>query len=269
MIARAITDPLLLATGQVASGTSLRKSSTGESPTRSSASITRLRRSSPLTSCRGCAAGRPPPARWSSPGLSAAFGSWKIICTSVRDARGARHATLGTGDVHVLEVTIAPAVAGTRPSRERPSVDLPLPDSRRRGRATSPAPHRQVDVRRPPSRCRPCGRTGAPKALPCRSKCTDRSWMSTTCGRRGPRSTSTQASSATADLLSARSARCRPRGCSSVRPGRSQHSTRGAVAADWVSTGSLVARTPSWRRGNAGGTGIRTAGRPGRAALRG
>ena len=173
MIARAITTRCFWPPDR-SRGYLVRKSSTGDRPTRSRASITLGRRS---------AADFMPWTRSASPtasstviaGLSAALGSWKTICTCAADLREAR-ARLSSA-MSSPSKTIEPVVAGTSPSSARPSVDLPLPLSPTRP-TTSPRPERQVHVRRTAFTV-PVSRPNSRAKLPPRSpKCTDRSLMS-------------------------------------------------------------------------------------------
>ena len=150
-----------------------------------------------------------------------------------------------------------------RAARGRACV-LPLPDSRRPGRA----PRRGRSVRLTPSTALTvpalAGRTGATSAPPCSSKCTDRSRMS----RIGSSASSAAEISGfvgNADLLLSSSGSYQPVGIRSVRPS-SQHSTPlpSVAAVDRVAG----RRRPSSRPGSAGGTGSPAAGRRGPAALR-
>ena len=60
-------------------------------------------------------------------GLSEAYGSWKTICISRRSGRSARR--VEPRDVAPVEHARCPTVSSCRRTRQRPSVDLPQPDS--------------------------------------------------------------------------------------------------------------------------------------------
>src|SRR4051794_8484477 len=151
----------------------LMKSSTGDSPTRSRASTTRVRRS--LASRTPCT--RSASATASSTvidGFSAAFGSWKTIWTTWRISRSCRR--LISARLRSRRLT-EPWVAGTSPRSARPSVDLPLPLS-----PTSPTTSPGRRVRSTPSTAlmvpvsRPNNRARVP---PRRAKCTESRLTST------------------------------------------------------------------------------------------
>src|SRR6478736_1296101 len=154
----------------------LRKSSTGERPTRSRASTTRSCRSeADLMPCNLSAS-----ATASSTviaGFSAAFGSWKTIWTTCRISRSLRR--LRSARFWSWR-WIDPSVAGTRPSSARPSVDLPLPLS-----PTNPTTSPGCRARLMPSTAlivpvsRPKSRARVP---PRSSKYTERSRISTNGG---------------------------------------------------------------------------------------
>ena len=88
MIARAITARCFWPPER-SEGIRLRNRSTGIRPTRSRVSSTRRRSSSPWA-MPWISSGCPTAVAMSIDGFSAAVGSWKIICSSVRSARSLR-----------------------------------------------------------------------------------------------------------------------------------------------------------------------------------
>src|SRR3954447_4297793 len=171
-IARAITTRCFCPPDR-SRGYLVRKSSTGESPTRSRASTTRAWRSvADLMPCTLSAS-----ATASSTvieGFSAAFGSWKTIWTTCRISRSRRRLRSARSTSWRW---IEPWVAGTRPRRARPRVDLPLPLS-----PTSPTTSPGCSARLTPSTALivPVSRPNRRARLPPRSwKYTERSRIST------------------------------------------------------------------------------------------
>ena len=215
MIARAITTRCFCPPDR-SRGYLVRNSSTGESPTRSSASTTLARRSSAdFMPCTRSAS--PTPSSTVIVGFSAALGSWNTIWTSRRISRSRRAAQ--RGDVLTLEedgavgrgsqTRAARGPAWTCRCRSRRPGRRPRPGAA--GRLT-PSTALTVPVSCPNSRAR---------LPPRRPKCTERSRMSMHGGLAAPAS---QASSATVSS-SCFSGCVPPSGIWSFGPA-SQHSTR-------------------------------------------